>query len=331
MSNWCLIESDPGVFTELISKFGVKGVQVEEVWDLESLSMEELSPIFGFIFLFKYDGNAKDNRSTQSWENCPDVFFAKQVINNACATQAILSILMNNHDIELGEELSQFKQFTAEFPPDLKGLSITNSETMRTVHNSFARADPFVSEPTVADEKDDVFHFVAYVPVNGVLYELDGLKDGPVNLGQIPPNTSWVSMIAPIIQERIASYTSTEIRFNLLAVIKSRIEVYNEKLNRINELLAHPDKIGTNVSDSLPKSADQLLILKQEYENRVINEKTKMQRYHNENVRRRHNFIPLICTLLQELAKANKLDSVISQAEQKLKERRERDKASGNK
>lgn len=49
-----------------------------------------------------------------------------------------------------------------------------------------------------------VYLFDLLLEIEGRLYELDGLKDGPVDLGAIPANEDWTSIVTPILQQRIS-------------------------------------------------------------------------------------------------------------------------------
>ncbi|KAI5850115.1 ubiquitin carboxyl-terminal hydrolase [Tricharina praecox] len=223
---WNTIESDAGVFTYLVENLGVKDVQFEEMISLDSSYLQQLPPVYGVIFLFKYpvgeskpsDGTAADG--TFDPGAAENLFFANQVIQNACATQAILSVLLNRADIDVGKDLKDFGEFTQAFPSDLRGEALSNSELIRTVHNSFARSSPFVDEGSrAATEDDDVYHFIAYTSLQGSLYELDGLQPAPISHGPCT-DADFAEKIIPILQRRIGRYPASEIRFNLLAMIQ---------------------------------------------------------------------------------------------------------------
>ncbi|KAG5993062.1 hypothetical protein E4U52_002305 [Claviceps spartinae] len=222
-----IVESDAGVFTSLIENLGVKDVQFEELLTLDPSELVTLQPIYGVIFLFKYptdrpyaslDGpidGSFDHEASQK------IFFARQTIQNACATQALLSVLMNktSDGVEIGAQMQDFRDFAMVLPPDFRGEALSNSDLIRTVHNSFARSSPFADETQGTGEPEDAFHFIAYTPINGTLYELDGLQPAPISHG--PCDTeSFPAKIVDVLQRRVARYEATEIRFNLLAMCR---------------------------------------------------------------------------------------------------------------
>jgi len=311
--NWCLIESDPGVFTELIQKFGVNGVQVEELWSLDKDQFIDLSPVYGVIFLFKWTADDEPAGTIVQDSRLDNIFFAKQVINNACATQAILSVLMNIQDtgVTLGPTLQELKDFCGSFDAGMKGLTLSNSDQIRTVHNSFARQTLFEFDSKKADKDDDVFHFVSFLPIAGRVYELDGLKPGPIDHG--PAGADWTDAVRPIIEARMQKYTAGEIHFNLMALIQDKAARYNNQLKEVTRLA--PDVQAVEVA---------------RIEMLLAEEENKRARWKIENIRRRHNYLPLIMELLRSLANRGELLPIYQKAKEKSleAEKRKKDKAS---
>ncbi|XP_042535850.1 ubiquitin carboxyl-terminal hydrolase BAP1 isoform X2 [Dipodomys spectabilis] len=242
---WLELESDPGLFTLLVEDFGVKGVQVEEIYDLQSKCQ---GPVYGFIFLFKWIEERRSRRKVSTLVDDTSVidddivnnmFFAHQLIPNSCATHALLSVLLNCSNVDLGPTLSRMKDFTKGFSPESKGYAIGNAPELAKAHNSHARPEPRhlpeKQNGLSAVRTMEAFHFVSYVPITGRLFELDGLKVYPIDHGPWGEDEEWTDKARRVIMERIGLATAGEpyhdIRFNLMAVVPDRRIKYEARLH----------------------------------------------------------------------------------------------------
>lgn len=315
---WCLIESDPGVFSALIRDFGVRGIQVEEIFTLDKSSFEHHKPIHGLIFLFKCIEDSDPEGSVVQDDRLDKIFFAKQVITNACATQAIVNILLNvkHDDVKLGSTMSDFKDFTQAFDSVNKGLALSNSDVIRGVHNSFSRQQIFEFDNSMMPKDQDAYHFIGYMPIGGRLYELDGIKAGPVDHGAIGEK-DWLDLALSVIQRRIAKYKDGEIHFNLLAIASDRKMILERQMAELRKAqsVGEPMDTESGGNEEFMNSEANLI------QNLIEEEERKRENYRIENIRRRHNYLPFIVELLKILAAEKKLVPLVKGERERKKKK----------
>jgi hypothetical protein len=221
---------------------------------------------------------------------------------------------------------------------------------------------------------EDVFHFISYVPINGALYELDGLKEGPVRLCDateedwvdkvrqhlllIMTTAAWAckkkkywmhkiwrrdpcgsvrrpkrtvrkkkkevlgsstftfvgtdiyvekkkkvqrnarlsftccelatkltwypplnQQIGAHIEERIQRYAQSEIRFNLMAVVRDRRDTYRDQLASLEARAAAAAGAGGRAEEAAAARGEAAVVREQ-----LLGEEDKHQRWREENV-----------------------------------------------
>lgn len=358
---WRELESDPGLFSLLIEEFGVRGVKVEEVYDI---SKKIETKVYGFVFLFRYelgDRRArKKARDLASDDMCyvlePSIvngmFFAHQIIINSCATHALLSVLLNCPDVDLGKTLTKLQSFSTGLDPESKGYAIANMVELSCAHNKHARPSN-VTLP-MSGRKGSVvssahalmpetYHFVSYVPINGRLFELDGLKEYPIDHGPWGEHEEWTDLFHRTISFRLAE--SENFLFNLMALIpdpalhlsnnlRSLCHRHEELLNEVVSMvpesncqsvlyrkiqettkllpsdLTRLNEVVQQDHASEEKRIAEVLICSKEIE--ITKQKLKehletMQRYQIEHSRRIHGYDHFITEFVRMLAQNNQL------------------------
>lgn len=213
---WQELESDPGLFTELVESWGVKNVEFNELFgvDRSSFQLQGGEIVHGVVFLFNHSN--RPQVATPRYVADAPVFFAQQVVPNSCATQALLSLVLNS-EVDVGSQLLEFRDFTMGLDPVMRGEVIASSEFLSECHNKMARPVSFVNEDPSPQEQSDAYHYVAYVrgPDNHV-YELDGLQYAPIDHGEISPDMTFSDKLSDVLVNRVQQFSESELGFSVL-------------------------------------------------------------------------------------------------------------------
>lgn len=190
------LESNPSIFNSLAKKLGLSPVlQFHDVYSLTDKDLLAFlpQPVYGVILLFpltegyeKYRHDADREEGEYDNEKLDDVKWFKQTIGNGCGLYALLHILANLPTDFVIENLVLNKCLLSQLNLNL-GVEETSKLVEQLEQNIQLDSNYGVQGQTEAPDANESveLHFISFVKgQDNHLYELDGRRAGPVNLGK---------------------------------------------------------------------------------------------------------------------------------------------------
>eukprot|EP00897_Mesotaenium_endlicherianum_P006235 jgi/Mesen1/563/ME000105S10737 len=195
---WLPLEANPAVMHEFVRNLGfpsTAGFYDVYGFDEELLAMVP-QPVLGVLLLFPEDSKAEAAKAAeverlqkQGQHVSDNVYFMLQTVGNACGTIGLLHAIGNNTStLQLKGDswLQKFFQETSSMSPSERAKHLEEDTQLEEAHSAAA----VVGDTAAPDINEAVnFHFVAFVCVDGSLYELDGSRPFPVNHGPSTPDS----------------------------------------------------------------------------------------------------------------------------------------------
>ncbi|TEB18767.1 cysteine proteinase [Coprinellus micaceus] len=262
---FAVIESDPGVFTSLVRGLGVMGVEFIEVYGIEPWAMDHLEP-YGLVLCFlwrkdshrpaDFDDPAAEKLSDDSCAthailnvllNCPGIDVGPELEAFKLETEEMSPLMrgLSVTNIPLLRETHNALARPADKRAAMSSLAINTFNAQKKKQKEEAESSrprptkrQKVEEKATkkgkekakgspsAEDSEEGFHFIGYIPAHGKVWELDGFKSGPLEVGELPCSSTSQDLNLPERKKamKMERYGGSgedggDIRFNLLALV----------------------------------------------------------------------------------------------------------------
>jgi len=117
------------------------------------------------------------------------------------------------------------------------------------------------------DNENPTYHFIGYVPAFGKVWELDGIKSGPLEVGELASSESgrkgWMDVVRPALRLKMAKYggsgsEGSDIRFSLLAFVQ---ENHSKLIDKLEYLKKDKEKVESLFETPLQEKVVYTILL----------------------------------------------------------------------